>query len=351
MVADKSHILVQRIAVLRALYLGDLLCAVPAFRALRRRFPAAEITLIGLPWAADLVARLPYIDRLLPFPGYAGITEAAYDPARTADFMAAARAAGYDLALQMHGDGSITNGFVAELGARTSLGYRRGADERLRSTLPYRSDEHEIQRWLRLVDVLGAPIDDWSLEFPIRADEHAQAAALLDQAASDRPLIGVHAGAKDAARRWPPERFAALADTLAEQTGARIVLTGGASEREITRAVSDQMRSPALDLAGQTDLGTFAAVLSRLDLLVTNDTGASHLAAATGTQSVVLFGPTRPEHWAPLDRQRHCVIDALALNPDCAPEEALAQLAVAPVLAACAEMLQQESGLRRAASL
>lgn len=118
---------IRKIAVLRALFLGDLLCATPALRALRERFPAAEITLIGLPWARELVDRLDTVDRLLIFPGYQGIPEAEYHPERTAAFLAAARAYGYDLAIQMHGDGGITNGFVAELGARHTLGYRPGA--------------------------------------------------------------------------------------------------------------------------------------------------------------------------------------------------------------------------------
>src|SRR5215216_2909145 len=145
---------VQRIAVLRALFLGDLLCAVPAFRALRRRYPAAEITLIGLPWAEELVRRLPYIDRLLPFPGYPGIPEVEYCPERTAAFLSTARAYSYDLAIQMHGSGGISNGFVADLGARMSLGYRQGTDERLLMSLPYCPDEHEVVRWLRLIETL-----------------------------------------------------------------------------------------------------------------------------------------------------------------------------------------------------
>src|ERR687890_207608 len=100
---------IQRIAIFRALFLGDLLCSVPAFRALRQRFPTAEITLIGLPWTADLVARLPYLDRLAVFPGYPGIAEAPYQPTRTNAFLAEARAADYDLAIQMHGSGDISN--------------------------------------------------------------------------------------------------------------------------------------------------------------------------------------------------------------------------------------------------
>lgn len=349
---------IRRIAVFRALYLGDLLCATPALRLLRRRFPAAEITLIGLPWADELVRRLPSLDRLEVFPGYPGIAELPHDAGKTRAYVDAARAYGYDLAIQMHGDGSVSNGFVAELGARFSLGYRAGADGRLTASLPYESGEHEALRWLRLVDALqiaesrlqlteSAAQSAIEIDFPITDAERDRAAELLPTA-NGGPLIALHAGAKAAARRWPAARFAALADALAERYGASIVLTGGAQERQLTADVRRAMRHPALDLAGETDLGTFAAAIDRLDLLVTNDTGASHLAAATGTPSVVLFGPSRPEQWAPLDRERHRVVDALALaGPAADPSTALGRLPVEAVLEACEEMLAMTEDQRR----
>jgi ADP-heptose:LPS heptosyltransferase len=339
---------IRRIVVLRALYLGDLLCAVPAFRALRRRFPMAEITLIGLPWAADFVRRLPYVDRLLSFPGYPGIAEADYRPERTSAFLAEARGHRYDLAIQMHGNGSASNGFVAALGARATLGYRSGEDRRLALSLPYPTGEHEIVRWLRLIGDLdghisraGHPPDSVALEFPILADDIAQAAELLFVAPAF-PLAALHPGAKARDRCWPAERFAALADALIERLRADIVLTGGPGERQLTAAVRRAMHHPALDLAGETDLGTFAAVLARADLVVSNDTGAAHLAAALGRPSVVLFGPGRPAEWGPLDQERHLVIDAWALAGYAQePAEALRQLPVEPVLAACLEALKQ----------
>ena len=103
------------------------------------------------------------------------------------------------------------------------------------------------------------------------------------------------------------------------------------------------MRHTVLDLAGRTDLGSLAALVARLNLLVTNDTGASHVAAATGTPSVILFGPNRPEVWAPLDRQRHRVVEATALaGAAIDPATALQQLPVEPVLALCQQLLDPQ---------
>lgn len=300
----------RRIAVLRALQLGDLLVAVPALRALRRAYPAAEITLIGLPWAADFAARLSaYLDRFVPFPGAPGIAEADYDPAHTAAFLAAQRAYGYDLAIQMHGSGETSNPFVAALGARVTAGYYCGSPpEGLTIGAPYPSGVHEVHRWLRLVALLGARSRSLALEFPLRAPDRAEAAHLLRRLPPGRgPLVGLHPGSRQPARRWPPEYFAALGDLLAERHGARIVLTGGPGEAETVAAVAAQMRHKPLSLAGKTSLGGLAALTSKLDVFISNDTGPAHLAVAVGAPSVTLFGPADPTLWAPLERERHLV--------------------------------------------
>jgi ADP-heptose:LPS heptosyltransferase len=330
----------RRIAVLRALFLGDLLCATPALRALRTRFPDAEITLIGLPWAETLIEHVPTIDRLAIFPGWPGIPEVPYDAARTEAFLAEHRGR-YDLAIQMHGSGPASNAFVAALGARHTIGYRLDGDNRLDTGLIHDPHQHEVRRWLALVAAAGATGSDPYLEFHLSPEDRRGAAALLGRREAG-PLIALHAGAKDPERRWPPARFAALGDALVAKYGARLVLTGAESERDVVAAVCSRLRVSAIDLCGQTSLGAFAGVIASFDLLVTNDTGASHLAAAMATPSVVLFGPAYPEHWAPLDRDRHRVVDAASTaGPGVDRNAALAQLAVEPVLAACASHLER----------
>jgi ADP-heptose:LPS heptosyltransferase len=125
---------------------------------------------------------------------------------------------------------------------------------------------------------------------------------------------------------------------LAERCGARIVLTGSEPEQPLTARVRQSMRRDAVDLAGQTGLGEFAAVIAALDLLVTNDTGASHVAAATRTPSVVLYGPSRPERWGPLDQDLHCRIDVMDHVAGSDSAAALQRLPVARVLAECVAM-------------
>ena len=297
----------RHIAIFQALNLGDLLCATPAIRAVRHRFPRAQITLIGREWARDFVTRLASIDRFRSFPGFPGIAES---PASTLDEDGSTPA--YDLAIQMHGSGKESNGYVASLGAPRTLGYGSAGDTRLSAVLPWVEDEPEPLRWLRLVASIGAAADNLQLDFPITAQERHAAETLLG-ASDKRTRIGLHVGSSTPGRRWPVESFAVLADRLMEDLDAQIILTGTATEQELTGAVSERMRSPAQDLAGRTSIGEFAAVIASLDLLVTNDTSASHIAAATRTRSVVLYGPSRPDRWAPLDLTLHQIVDATAL--------------------------------------
>lgn len=342
----------RRILVLRALFLGDLLCALPALGALRSRFPGAEITMAGLPWARELVDRLPALDRLVDFPGYPGLPEVPVEPARVDAFLASLRAERYDLAIQMHGNGGVTNGLIAGTGAARTLGYGPPGDRRLTDALAWDEGEHEVRRWLRLVAVLGADVSDAGIDVPIAEPEHQEAARLLGGFGPVTGLlVGLHVGAKDAARRWPAARFAELGDDLAATHGARLVLTGGPGERGLADEVRAAMRARPVDLVGATDLGTLFAVVGRLDLLVTNDTGASHVAAATRTPSVVLFGPTRPSRWAPLDGALHAVVEAPAIvGPGVDRDEALARLPLAPVLDAADRMLARVVGVGVGAS-
>jgi ADP-heptose:LPS heptosyltransferase len=317
---------------------------VPALNALDRRFPEARITLIGLPWTRELAERLPAVDTFLEFPGYPGLPELPVDEQRTAAFIDGMRHDGYDIAIQLHGSGPFTNELVSSFGADISIGYGPPGDPWLSQTLPWLEDENEIERWLRLVAFLGANTADSDIDLPIREADRLRANHLLGVTEfRTGPLIGLHCGSKLESRRWPIERFAELGDDLARRYGARIVLTGNQEERDLAASVQERMHESTLNLAGKTDLGSFFALIEKLALLVTNDTGASHVAAATHTRSVVLFGPSRPSRWAPLDRALHTVIDTRAVigRADFADDDYLHHLPLPPVLQACEQALVQ----------
>ncbi len=299
----------RRVAVFRALQLGDLLCSVPAFRALRAALPEAEIVLVGLPWARGFVTRYRvYFDGFREFPGYPGLPEQEPRLDDLPAFLSSVRGERFDLVIQMQGNGTITNPLTALFGGRTHAGYYRPGQfcpdpERF---LPYPEDRHEVRRHLRLMDFLGAPPRGEAIDFPVHdADRAALRAAAEGEALRPGSYVCFHPGARLPSRRWPPERFAAVADALAGR-GLRVVLTGTKEELPLTRAVTAAMRAPALDLAGRTDLGAVAALLQGARLLVCNNTGVSHLAAALRTPSVALLHePAEFCRWAPLDFRRH----------------------------------------------
>lgn len=309
---------IDRVVILRALQLGDLLCAVPAVRGLRRMLPRAHIALIGLPWAAELVDRYPtYLDELIEFPGYAGIPERPAELEEVEPFFEEMAGRRWDLAVQLQGDGTITNAFIARLGARSTAGFctadAPGPDPE--NFLDYPDGVPEPHRHLALLAHLGAPrsvLADDRLEFPVRDDDRRRAAALLG-AHWARPYAIVHPGARDERRRWPIEGFAAVAEHLVE-SGLLPVLTGSSDEAPVVDQLQATLKAPVLALPGATDLGAMAALLEDARLVVANDTGVSHLAAAVGTPSVIVFRASDPRRWAPTDRERH-----VALVPHGAP--------------------------------
>ncbi len=310
----------RRIVVLRALQLGDLLCAVPCFRALRSAWPEAEIVLVGLPWAKDFVDRFSiYLDGFREFPGYPGLPEIPPDEARIPAFFAEIAAEKFDLAIQLHGSGSVVNEIVAKFAAQRSAGFFRPGDPIPDPELfiPWPETGLEIHRLLSLVESLGVPLRGDHLEWPVRTADRDKLRAIagVDDATSNA-YICVHPGASVPERRWPAMQFAEVADRLAA-SGYHVILTGTAAEAVLTRAVAAGVQQPTLDLAGRTDLGTLAALIDGAALMVSNDTGVAHLGVARKVPSVIISTGDNPARWAPLDTSRHQVFcDPLGVSSD-----------------------------------
>jgi ADP-heptose:LPS heptosyltransferase len=307
----------KRIVIFRALQLGDMLCSVPALRALRRAAPHAHIALIGLPWAKSFVDRYDdLLDELIVFPGARGFPEQREEDSALPSFAAAMRERRFDLAIQMHGSGGVANDIVGQFGARACAGFVQPGETRDGCFIAWPDTLPEPHRYLALTDALGAPSDSDALTFELTKQDLAEHAALvaLHRIASAR-LVVVHPGAQLPSRRWPIERFAELADALAAD-GWRIAITGTAAEIELSGRLLGTMVSPALHLVGATSLGALAALVRDAHLVVCNDTGISHIAAAMRTASVVVASGSDTRRWAPLDRQLHRV---LADYPPCRP--------------------------------
>lgn len=299
----------RNIAVVRALGgLGDVLCAVPALKRLRHAYPTARVSYYGMPQVAGVVARYPkLVDRFVEFPGFPGVVEAPFAVDRFGDFLAQQRASGrYDLALQLHGSGSVTNVFTAMLDARRMAGfYVPGLWQPEGTFLPFPDRLPEVERWLTLMDALGLKHGEDSLDLPLTDEDRQDLAAVAPDLGPGYAVL--HAGASDPRRRWPPEHFARAGDLLTK-AGLEVVLTGTASEVAIVAEVEAAMTARPRNLCGRTSLGAAAALIAGAQLVVTNDTGTSHMAAALGTPSVVIFIASDPARWAPLNRARHRVV-------------------------------------------
>jgi ADP-heptose:LPS heptosyltransferase len=304
--------LLQRIAVFRALPgLGDFLCITPALKALRVAYPQAQMTLIGLPANKGLVDRFPHlIDELIEFPGHSGLPEQSSDAERFAKFQREMRDRRFDLAIQMHGSGVVTNAIVQGLGAQTTAGFFATDCPDPNSFLQFQESESEVRRYLKLMEFLGIPAPQEALEFPLLTEDWQALQTVRETHRLTQNYVCIHPGASVVDRRWAVENFAAVGDALAD-LDLQVVVTGSLSEVSLAESVIEKMRSPGLNLAGQTSLGTLAALLSQARLLICNDTGVSHLAAALQTPSVIVFSGSDPQRWAPLDQTRHRAIHTM----------------------------------------
>ncbi len=306
-----------RILVIKMAGIGDLLLATPALRALRESYPQAQIDLLVTPASAGLLNGWEALNRVIVLDKY--LFDYPQQMLKNPRSLLQLRTlwqdlhnTHYDAVLLLH---HLTLPFgrlkYALLLRGTGAKYRVGLDNGHGRFLNVRvKDEgfgamHEVDYNLAVAKAVGATTNDRRLFVPISEEEHKQAWQLLyEHTAPDsvsRPIIALHPGSGDysTARRWAPERFASLADTLYHDVGGQILLLGGPEEIELHKQIMGMMQSdvPVRTLAGKGSIKVTAAVLEQVDLFVGNDSALVHLAVAGGTPTVAIFGLTNHKAW------------------------------------------------------
>lgn len=294
----------ERIVVRAPNWIGDVVLSLPALRDVRRNFPRARLEVLARSWVSGLYGAVKEVDGVVESRG----VRADVDLLR----------GHYDTAVMLPNSiASALPPFLARIPQR--WGYAtsgraplltRGA--RVQERIRRHSQVFYYRAMLAGVGLSVSAIPDASLA--CRPEWQTQGGRLLDDAPAG--WIGLNPGASyGGAKRWLPERYATVGDAVHEATGARIAIVGGEEGRSLAEKVAALMRAPATVLAGRTSLPELAGVLSHLRLLVTNDSGPMHLAAALGVPLVAVFGPTDWRETAPWGTRTRIVREPV----ECAP--------------------------------
>jgi ADP-heptose:LPS heptosyltransferase len=309
----------RSLLLIRPDHLGDILFLTPALRALRAALPETRITALTGPWGRAVLQDNPDLDALeiCPFPGFARQPKAGLLAPYCLLFAQARalRGCGYDTAVILRFDHWWGAWLAAAAGIPRRIGYDRPETRPfLTEALPYTAGRHEVEQNGVLLAGLAEPGAGWELgptRFVITEADRAWADGWLQGRGlqSGVPLVAIHAGAGATVKLWPAAGWARVADALAEEHGARILLTGSADERVLTRTIASAMAHPTFDAAGETSLGQLAALQERCALMLGSDSGPLHLAVAAGAPTIHLYGPVAPAAFGPWgDAAQHVVV-------------------------------------------
>jgi lipopolysaccharide heptosyltransferase II len=309
-----------RVLLLRLERIGDLLMTHQAITQARQLWPDAEIDLAVGSWNGPLARLIPEVSRVdvIDVPWLAREGTGLSWPALLSHARGW-RTRGYDLVINFEPD--IRSNVLAWLsGALRRVGYwTGGGGALLTDALAYDPSAHvavNATRLLTHVDARVAHLPGATPKLALDAASEAAAAQVLAHVPQTHRLVGLHVSGGRESKQWHLPRFADVGRHLAQEPNVTIVLTGGAGDRALVDAVASQLgTTPFVDTAGALDLTGSAALLARLTMLITGDTGPMHLAAAVGTPVIALFGPSDPRRYGPLATHQQVLRVQLPCSP------------------------------------
>jgi heptosyltransferase-2 len=312
----------MRILVRGTNWIGDAVMSIPALRQLRRAFPEAHIALHTRAWADGLFRDADFIDEILPFEESGSNFRTVLNQARSI------RRQRFDVAVIF--PNSYRSAAIVKLaGIPRRFGYSKEG-RRLLLTDPLRvpdwkDQRHEVHYYLDLVGAVSEefqgshPEDaEISASLPVSAERRTAARKRLADSGCKpgRPVVAIGPGSTNSrAKRWPADRFAELSDRLHGELGANVLVLGSREERDVAEAVKQGAAHPPIDLAGATSLSEAVAILAEADFFISNDMGLAHVAAAVGTRTLVIFGPTDPVTTRPFSDLAEVIREPVECSP------------------------------------
>jgi ADP-heptose:LPS heptosyltransferase len=278
-----------RILVVSTTGLGDSLWGTPAVRAIKKHFPNGNLSLLTSQIGQQVYRNNPNIDDIFVIK----------DPALFSllNLFPQLKRKQFDTALIFHFSWRPVLPFTYLAGPENIIGtegINKGLDHLLSHPIKNKPI-HEIERRLKIAEVIGVPPSPPEMEFFLTEEENSAALSFLH----DTPYyVGMHPGSKDRFKQWNPKHFIAIGRRLAKEKNAKILITGDKSESKLATSIAENIPG-ARSLAGKLPMRVTAALIEKLDLFITNDTGPMHLAFAMGTPTIAVFSPTDPKLCGP----------------------------------------------------
>ena len=295
----------KRILCIRLDYMGDVLMTSPAIRALKQSIPGCEITLLTSPSGEAIARFIPEIDEVITYAAPWMKSSAGLDPNADTAMIAKLAQGRFDAAVifTVYSQNPLPAAMLCYLaGIPRRLAHCRENPYRLlsdwaRETEPHEQVRHEVQRQLDLVAVVGARADDERMSLRVPSAATARVVDCLQSMGVDPAgtWVAMHPGATAASRRYPPEHWREAARGLLDALDCPLVFTGGPDEADLIEEIRSGLPR-TYSLAGKLDLGQLSALIALAPVLVSNNTGPAHIAAAVGTPVVDLYALTNPQH-------------------------------------------------------